>query len=212
MCQIIYKPAGKKFNWEYMNKAQKHNKDGYGVMWYEDGVAKSYTTMSFKTFKKVLSAIEGMTCVAHLRYSTVGKTTIDNCHPFEIPTGYMMHNGTIFSLKGSYASAEAASDSYKLSELLMNCDYEKVSDLKPLIQHIIGSSINRLVFLEDSGEVTIFNENLGVWDNGVWYSNDYHLKSESWCRSGCGTSYKKETPSKAKGATGAVKAVASSTC
>lgn len=182
MCQIIYKPVGKAFNFSYLDKAQKYNKDGYGVMWYEDGTAKKYTTLDYTTFKLVMRALEKKSCVVHLRNTTVGTTSLDNCHPFTIPTGYMMHNGTIFSLK-EYQSKQ--SDTAKLARILMNTSYTKISDVAPLLQCIIGDTINRLVFLEDSGEVTIINEDLGIWDEGVWYSNDYHLKSDSlWCADG----------------------------
>ena len=194
MCQIIFKEAGKKFNFEAMDKAQHFNKDGYGVMWYEDNVVKTYKTMSYKTFKKVLEAIEGKTCVAHLRHTTVGKTNIANCHPFDVPTGQMMHNGTIFSLN---SSKNGKSDSQRLADMISECHYESIDCIEPMLKHVVGSTINRLVFMEDDGNVTIINEHLGMWEEGVWYSNDYHKKADGWCRAGsCYVPPKKDSPSK----------------
>ncbi|MCK4500297.1 class II glutamine amidotransferase, partial [Candidatus Babeliales bacterium] len=94
MCQIISVPAGKEVNFSNLDKAQIHNKDGYGVAWYEDSIVKTYKTMSYKTFKKVLRALTPYTKIVHLRYTTVGQTTLENCHPFPVPNGAMFHNGT----------------------------------------------------------------------------------------------------------------------
>lgn len=201
MCQIISVPAGKRVNLNNLDKAQEHNKDGYGVAWYEDGKVKTYKTMHYNTFKKVLKALTPYTKIVHLRYSTVGQTTLENCHPFPVPTGAMFHNGTITSLspKGKMVNGkwEAAveSDSKMLADILMDCWYENISDIEPLLKHIIGTTINKLAFLDDKGTVTIINEHLGVEEDGIWYSNDYHIKDEGWCRHGyCAP--KKNKPSK----------------
>lgn len=181
MCQIIYKPTTKTFNFAYLDKAQKFNKDGYGIMWYEDKTAKSYTTLDYTSFKLVMKALESKSCVVHLRNTSAGLTNLDNCHPFIVPTGYMMHNGTILTLK-DYKDKD--SDTAKLADLICDTVYDKISDISPLLQCIVGNTINRLVFLEDSGEVTIINEDLGIWEDGIWYSNDYHLqdKPDVWCK------------------------------
>ncbi|MDM8539433.1 gamma-glutamylcyclotransferase family protein, partial [Desulfobacterales bacterium HSG17] len=60
-----------------------------------------------------------------------------------------------------------------------------IEDIDPLIQPIIGDTINRLAFMEDNGRVSIMNIELGILEDGIWYSNDYHLKDEGWCRTGC---------------------------
>lgn len=184
MCQIIVAPAGKKVNMKYLKKAQVHNEDGYGVSWYEDKQVKTYKTMDFGTFCGIVASLKKFTKVVHLRFATVGDKTIENAHPFEIPTGMMFHNGTIFDMKPKYTDKNN-SDSRELAKLLSECDYDSIMSIEPLITKIIGSTINRVVTLEDDGAVTIINEDLGLWDEGIWYSNDYHLKPNSWCRAGC---------------------------
>jgi gamma-glutamylcyclotransferase (GGCT)/AIG2-like uncharacterized protein YtfP len=87
----------------------------------------------------------------------------------------MFHNGTI---NGLSCSTEGGSDTLALAELINDCEYGFIEDILPLIKHIIGDKINRLVFFENDGEITIVNEGLGMWEDGIWYSNDYHKKEQ----------------------------------
>ncbi len=182
MCYIQVKDAGKQIDFKSLDKAQKHNSDGYGCAWYEDGQVKTYKTFNYSTFKGVLKALKHYSVVAHLRYATKGNKEYSNLHPFEIPSGVMFHNGTIRGL-GNYVQ----SDSSSLANLISKCDYKFIEDIEPLIEPMIDDKINRLVFFEDNGRITIMNKHLGIEDDGIWHSNDYHLKEEGWCRGGCTT-------------------------
>lgn len=177
---MIVKPAGKKFNMEYFKAAQKHNEDGYSLTWYEGDRVQVFKTFDFSKFMGLASTMKDHTCISHMRYATTGDKTFSNIHPFDTPTGVMAHNGTIASL-----GSTVKSDSQEMAELLSECDYNSVEDVKPLIENIIGSTLNKLVFMEDNGRVTIINEQLGMVEDGIWYSGDYHKKNEGWCRGEC---------------------------
>lgn len=175
---MIVKQAGKKVNFEYMDKAQKHNSDGYGVAWHEDDIIKTYKTFNYNQFKGVVSALIGHTIIVHLRNATRGLVEYDAIHPLDTQSGMLFHNGTIQGFGN-----EITSDTQDFANMLNECDYSRIEDIKPLIQPYINDRINRLVFFEDNGEITILNKELGIEEEGVWYSNDYHLKAEGWCRS-----------------------------
>jgi len=179
MCWMVKKEAGKQVNFKYMDKAQKHNGDGYGVSWYEDEQVKTYKTFNYNQFKGVVAALKQHTLIAHLRYATKGNKTFYNIHPFDVPSGVMFHNGTMFGL-GDYK----VSDSRVLAKTISLCDYNYIEDIEPLIKPYIDDRINRLIFFEDNGRVTIMNEDLGITEDGAWYSNDYHLKADDWSRNG----------------------------
>jgi hypothetical protein len=116
--------------------------------------------------------------VVHQRAISVGSHTIDNCHPFEVPTGVMYHNGTISGLK-SYGTVD--SDTKQLAEILMNTNYTKLSDIKELLLKVVGTSYNKLVFHNYDGTIDILNEELGAWEDGIWYSSGYHRPSRPTC-------------------------------
>ncbi len=173
MCQIISKDSGSKFDMRKLDKAQKFNEDGYGVSWYEDGRVETFKTLDYHRFKSILTTLKDVPAIAHLRNTTRGTNCIDNAHPFDIPSGVMFHNGTVSSMD---RCTSGGSDTKKLAELINECKYEYIEDIQPLIKSIIGTTINRLAFLEDDGKITIINKDLGMVENGIWYSNDYHKK------------------------------------
>jgi gamma-glutamylcyclotransferase (GGCT)/AIG2-like uncharacterized protein YtfP len=176
---MLVKEKGKQIDFKVMDKAQKHNSDGYGVSWYEDGIIKTYKTFNYNTFKGIVASLKDYTVVAHLRYATKGKKDYNNIHPFDTNNGVLFHNGTI-----SGFGDIVKSDTAEFADILKSCEYEYIKDIEPLIKHHIKDKINRLVFFEEDGNVTILNSELGIKEDGIWYSNDYHLKDESWCRGG----------------------------
>ena len=178
MCWIMTKPKGNPIPYDFIAEAQKKNKDGYGVSWYENSEIHTFKTLDFIEFNEKLKTIEDHLMVVHLRNATVGTSTCTaNVHPFPVPTGVMFHNGTISNLRCSTA---AASDTNQLAQAVSACKFKKVEDIAPLLQIITGNSINRLVFLNNNGTLNIINKHLGIDDpNGNWYSNDYHIKEDT---------------------------------
>ncbi len=174
-------PEGKVADVSKMDKAEVHNSDGYGVSWYEEGQINTYRTMHYTRLKEQVALLDKFPTVVHLRNTTCGGTNITNTHPFDVPSGVLFHNGTIHSLAG-YKHQGVGSDTSRLADLISECDYKYIEDIEPLLHHIIGDDINRLVFLEDNGRITIMKEKQGYWEDGIWYSNDYHKKPHWWSR------------------------------
>lgn len=179
MCWLAVIKQGNPVPYDYIEQAQKKNKDGYGVSWYADGAIHTFKTLDFNDFNEQLEKIENHLMVVHLRNATVGTSTCTtNVHPFPVPTGVMFHNGTISNLRCSTA---VESDTNQLAQAISECSFAHVSDIAPLLQVITGSSINRLVFLNNDGTLDIINKQLGIEDtNGNWYSNDYHVKEATY--------------------------------
>lgn len=174
MCQIIVKAEGKEFDMEKLNISQGWNSDGYGVTWWENKELNTFKTMDFDRFKAILGTLTDNKAVAHLRNTTRGKTCNDNNHPFDIPSGKMFHNGTIFGIE---CGTDGGSDTQALAELIEECEYNFIEDITPLLTFIVGDKLNKLVFFEDDGRITYVNKHLGLEEDGIWYSNDYHKKT-----------------------------------
>lgn len=181
MCIIVAKERNKEFDKEKLDFSYKSNTDGCGIMWYEDNKVKTYTTLDYEEFKDFLEGYDWFKeypAVIHLRYTTVGDTTLELCHPFTTSLGAMMHNGTIHSAKDK-AEACNISDSKLLAMYLHDIEQQATVDIydtigfKYLLEQLLGY-INRVVFLGNDGEIRIFNEDNGDWVNGIWYSNDYY--------------------------------------
>lgn len=187
MCWILAKEKDKTFPMEYIIEAEKKNKDGYGISWYDGSKVETFKTLDFEEFLTFLKDgdVEQHKCVIHLRNTTAGCNSLENTHPFKVPSGVMFHNGTIFTMKpkNAYGVTAAAgaegmqSDTANLAKLINSCSYETVQDIAPLLQQIIGDTINRLVFFSNDGTIAIINKQLGISEeeNGYWMSNDYHI-------------------------------------
>lgn len=178
MCWLVSCPAGKDIPTAYVTRAQKVNHDGYGLTWFDQTV-HSFKTMDFEEFQLKLATLTAFTKVVHLRFTSMGKTNLENSHPFDCGNGaYLFHNGTMTSMKtvACTKTCEDNSDTRNLAEVIKLCKWDRISDIIPLVHQITGTYGNKLVFMESNGEVTIVNKELGKEEDGIWYSNEYHVE------------------------------------
>jgi glutamine amidotransferase len=174
MCIAIYKPAGKIISKESLAQCFKTNPDGAGFMYAKD--KELYYDKGFFTFDEFYeeySKIEQEQCLIHFRIKTHGPISVDNCHPFMVNKGLgFIHNGII----GGYGSADV-SDTRHFNAAVLKPLVSKYGNsvlqmpaIKDLIESRIGYS--KLAFLDRHGNYELFNEDKGVWDNDIWYSNN----------------------------------------
>lgn len=78
------------------------NADGFGLAWYnfevsqEPGIFKSVQpAWNDSNLKHLAGKIRSKCFLAHIRASTVGDVTFNNCHPFSYKQYSFAHNGTI---------------------------------------------------------------------------------------------------------------------
>ena len=191
MCLLIVSPKGRDINMEHLRNASFYNGDGFGLMTYNKQTQKVdvFQTLDFEAFERHILEHrelfkETVTCY-HLRLSTAGTQTLTNCHPFPTYNGWLMHNGHISEMDRQMPKSGAhLSDTAKLAFFLgqMKPAWGALGT-KILLEGFLGS--NRVVVLDKTGKAHIFNESLGSWLDGNWYSNClYHEKpspaSLSW--------------------------------
>ena len=179
MCLAIYKPADHCIAKDNLRSGYYGNHSGCGFCYVEDGkliVVKGL--FSFQEFYDQYHPIEKKHSVAiHFRAATHGPVNAANCHPFVMCDGKfaMIHNG-IFSIPIKNA---ALSDTGNFCEQI----------LEPAIKNGCYKDRNKIrnntswgwgavVLMSADGEVVIYNEKFGDWDDGIWYSN----KGYQYCR------------------------------
>lgn len=195
MCLALYKPAKAKLNQDEMRTAFKANPDGAGFAYYDPTLKRVIIQRGYFTFNELwtdLAPIMADNCplILHYRWATHGDITVENCHPFELLDGALIHNGIISGMGTSVykssnkyytppvgktcADMECSDDRSDTREFvedyLVGMDSKALLSAKKLIEHTIGYS--KLVTIHNDGSVIIFNEDSGHWRNGVWYSND----------------------------------------
>jgi hypothetical protein len=163
---------------EVHDKARRENPDGIGVM-SESGVARFLGRRSGKRAWRHIRGLaeRGEPYGVHYRWATHGAVMLRNTHPFQQGAVHVMHNG-IIDLTAEDATAEDSDTVIFVRDYMPGSpDPVKGPECKPFyerIEALIGRG-SKLLVMGESGVFKIVNEFAGVWDRGLWYSNEYSL-------------------------------------
>lgn len=183
MCLLIATTGSARPSKKALRRAAIQNPDGFGYAVIGDGRIYTYRSMdaeeTIKSYFEVRDEFPNSNSIFHLRITTHGATNIENCHPFRVNDDVVMgHNGMlpIKEDKGRSDTRIFAEDwlpEFDLGDLL------DTQDGMAELENFAGAS--KLAFLNTSSllrkSLYIVNEELGHWDNGVWYSNNSYKKS-----------------------------------
>lgn len=175
MCIAIYKPQGFHLLDETIENCWNSNPDGAGFMYAENGVLHvKKGLMTLENFKTTYEPHKNKDCVLHFRIRTHGDLDKENTHPFLVDKNIgVVHNGIISKI--CTKTDPTKSDTWHfcqlhLSELAIdNHKFYQNPVYKELIESYIGQS--KLIFMDNEGNVEIFNEKLGSWNTECWFSN-----------------------------------------
>jgi hypothetical protein len=174
MCIAIYKPADKILSEATLKECYDANPDGAGFMYAQNKklhIEKGF--FSYDSFYNAFKQHEHKQAVIHFRIKTHGKIDTTNCHPFAVNNSIgFVHNGII----NGFGDANH-SDTIGFNNAILQPLVHKWGNLAlfqdPIINLIEGRiGYSKLVFLDRHGNHKIMNEGKGVWDDGVWYSNN----------------------------------------
>lgn len=183
MCIIIASKDGK-IPKKHLNASLENNKDGWGVMWPENGVLNILNGMIRNDFFRMWKWVKDIPGpkVFHSRISTSGLVDIDNCHPFFVTNHGdfgVAHNGVI----GRQANKGESSDTRNFIKnvlAFLPAGFHKEEVYAELLSDYIGWG--KLVFMDGDGDITIINEHLGKWVGNIWYSNESY---KNWNNGKC---------------------------
>ena len=190
MCIAIYKPEDKILSQATLKECYDANPDGAGFMYAQNKklhIEKGF--FSYDSFYKAFKQHEHKQAVIHFRIKTHGKIDTTNCHPFAVNNAIgFVHNGIINGFGDSNHS-----DTIGFNNAILQPLVHKWGNLAlfqdPIIDLIEGRiGYSKLVFLDRHGNHKIMNEGKGVWDDGVWYSNNSYKPYVA----PAGTSYKQK--------------------
>jgi len=190
MCIIIYKPAGATVPQERLEAAAVGNSDGFGAMWADQYPDMSrmvsnknggFTRMpNYCPSKTNMMEYEyfndtGKRAVVHFRTASSGRVGPQYEHPIPVTDGlHFMANGNLFEFSDAYGWDDDRTDVQRFSDevlkklpdgFLGECRIREALEEYCLVNH------TKMVFMDQTGAVTIINEAAGEWVDGVWYSN-----------------------------------------
>ena len=177
MCVVIVKPTGSTVDVDDLRQCWYSNPQGAGIAWAEKG--KLYIEkgiMEWGVFKEFWEARDwtDVSAIIHFRIATHGKVDEDNTHPFWVFPGQLAfaHNGMMdFEKESQTISDTQVFNRYILKQLPRN--FLSNSGIRVMMEDFIGSG-NKLAFIDKDGEISIVNEESGMWEsNGCWFSNEH---------------------------------------
>lgn len=162
MCVIIIKQAGKRVSQEVAKTSARINPHGLGIIWLDTFDVAYYKSVEYKVL------YTDRPFIAHFRFATVGAINIANTHPFRCGSNkqeWLMMNGTIRQLGNIKKS-----DSKVLAENLGAIPRHKWE--KELKQY----GCRFVTINTHSRTYQVYNKELWVQRDGVWYSKDNVLE------------------------------------
>lgn len=179
MCIAIVQTKGTYLTRDEISRGWKTNPDGGGFCYVRDG--KTVIEKGFMKEDDFVRAYNNAMdkhsdespFLVHFRITTSGGTSPNNCHPFPVKGGALIHNGIMFTPPASRAGPahDPRSDTRVFAEDLYNIlNNEHVKTARDGILKAIGHG-NKIAFLYDNREVVIVGEERGYWEKGIWYSN-----------------------------------------
>lgn len=196
MCLLTFINEYTMPNIDHLTCGAENNPDGFGFAIHDGTSIIRDSGLNFEAvlekFVKYRQNHNGP-ALFHSRITTHGGTSLDNCHPFQLGKDNLTvvaHNGMLPIKEDKGRSdtrifAEDLMPSWGGASLL-NTKRQR----KKIGKFAAGS---KLVFLSANPAVLndyyIINENLGHWDNGVWWSNtSYKYSRYSYSGGGMYTS------------------------
>jgi len=173
MCLAIYKPKGTVVSEEYLMSGFYSNCSGSGFMFHDRGTLKVVKDLfSFKEFYKAITDAgqEEHDMGIHFRAATHGPVNKANCHPFEMCNGKwaMLHNGIFHIPLTRKDLSDTGNYSIQVLEPAIKAGtYKNLKEMQADPRWGWGA----VVLMSAAGEVLIYNEGMGHWHEGVWYSN-----------------------------------------
>ena len=178
MCLAIYKPAGAWASKANLHEGFKSNPHGSGYAFHDGSkvqIRKGFFTWNsfWNSFKKDVHT--ETQALIHFRIATKGEKIAENCHPFQLPAGAMMHNGPCINWRHCAGSATQSDSRQFADDFIGDLTSVQVARLKPMIEDFAGTE--KIIFLFDNKEVVICNADNGHWANGCWWSNRSYEKT-----------------------------------
>ncbi len=180
MCLLTFVPAGVRPDLGALHNGSVINDDGHGFAIVTDSGLLVRHGMDaaalIEQFAAARAALPDGDAMFHSRLGTSGLPGLDNCHPFRVGGDrrtVLAHNGI---LPVRVAKTETRSDTRIAAEQLIPAMGSLRSRRTRLrVERWMGPH-NRIVVLSVDRRYRqrsyLLNEESGIWDGGIWYSNN----------------------------------------
>ena len=193
MCVIIEKNPGIILPEEKIINACITNSDGWGLSVIDRGKVETFFGLDDKNTDpdKVLKALEKTVnhkAFLHLRFTTAGSRSLENCHPFFTTSKtedgveiLFMHNGTLSSFKDKENKISDTNNFNTnflkpLIKTILKANPNENPLNNPLLSKVLeqcAGSTSVFTLYDANGDSLIINKTRGKEFEGWWASNEY---------------------------------------
>ncbi len=166
MCCIIFKPENVELDKELLEIRHKANSDSWGyTVLGKNGldICKWKKEFDFRWIP------HKQKMVIHFRTGTSGTKKDEGDQPIMINDVAVFHNGNFPDYAGK-AETDTVLFCQDIIARLSRYFYRDILTMQALDAYA-KSNHSKLVFMFDTGKVAILNQEEGVWEKGMWFSN-----------------------------------------
>jgi len=185
MCLLSYFPAGVLPDAGALRNGAVFNDDGHGfAIVTDDHMIVEHdmdAELMIATFETLRRRYPQGPALFHSRFATHGTRSLANCHPFPVggdPCTVLAHNGVLPALVQP-TDGDPRSDTRIVAEDFLPLFGPLRTRAARLRLQRWMRPTNKMVILTVDRRFRqrayILNEDAGIWDGGIWYSNDGYL-------------------------------------
>lgn len=189
MCLLTFIPANIAPDMEALRYGTWANNDGHG---YAIVTGDRLIIRKGLDAEDILAAFEADRAehmdgpaLFHSRFTTHGRNTVDNCHPFYVGADrrtVLAHNGVLPKEAWPNKGDHRSDTRYAAETLIPAVGSLRHRWLQDSVAEWMGRG-NKMVILtvnpKYGDNAFILNESSGIWDGGIWYSNDGYCSTYS---------------------------------
>lgn len=192
MCIAIVQKAGHQLKGEWLVNSFLGNDDGAGFAYIKDG--KVQIEKGFMEMRPFITAYDRLynehgkdnPMLIHCRIATAGRVGKDNCHPFRIKGGALIHNGHLWSTEGGRDGDK--SDTREFAERCHNIlGYEDVIRAIKYEDFEKAIGYDRMAMLYDDGRYALagsWHEEDGALFSNAGYKHSFYSRYSGVCDTG----------------------------
>lgn len=185
MCMLTYFPENAMPDRDALLNGAAYNDDGHGFAIVSNGkliIRKSMDGVKLvDAFLRERAKHPSGPALFHSRIGTAGPNDLSNCHPFRVKFDrrtVVAHNGILPTMVQPWKGDRRSDTRVFTDEFLPAIDPMMWTSTAAVVRMEKWLGHNKILLLSVNPDyprqAILFNEELGYWDAGVWYSNkDY---------------------------------------